>query len=578
VANSKKNSITEAQRQKFEDSFITHNIYLQRYAANLANYIVTIIDGTEGDLLKILETSLERFGVVAPTKKTLEKFDKIQRDVYKLRSGGIIKAQNYVTDELVELAHNEAVFAKQSTEYLLDDIALKAPSKAILESIVTNGVYAGSTIEQMFKTLAVNDTKRIMQHVRNGMTQGLTTESIVRGISGTAKMNYKDGILNITRNEARTIARTSTNGVANSAKMSMYLKNTDVITGVKFSAVLDGRTSLTCASVDGSIWKLPEEAGEVLQPPLHHNCRSSLVPEVKGFENMDYKKPAANKDFMAREKGWDRRWKDLSSSTRKKYYYKEIQATPEPFRQVSSKTTFPEYFERQPESFKRDYLGPTRYELYKEGNLKLDKFVSDTGRPLTVQQLEQANQNIFKEIDLGSSELNSLYRVRSEDGFVDTTYYRFDDKDPFVPEELEKAKKAASEGPDSFVKYLKELKKADANIEWGASFTSQETPFAVGRGNKQNVYIAIPNKNGITIHNHPDGSFFSKNDIIDYLEKEVQEAILISNNQKYVLKKVRNNDIMKAEDFKKTHESLKIDSEKSKIIIALKGSGYEIKK
>ena len=39
------------------------------------------------------------------------------------------------------------------------------------------------------------------------------------------------------------------------------------------------------------------------------------------------------------------------------------------YRRVSQSTTFVKYFEGQPESFKRSWLGPTRYAMYREGKL-----------------------------------------------------------------------------------------------------------------------------------------------------------------------------------------------------------------
>ena len=130
---------------------------------------------------------------------------------------------------------------------------------------------------------------------------------------------------------------------------------------------------------------------EARRPPIHPNCRCCLIPyvELKDEEgnvvDVDGERPAANADFdklaqdayneRAREKGWKRRWDDLSPSTRLKYYYQaqkdyEAETGKPAYRQVSGSTTFQEYFHRQPDSFKRAWLGAKRYELYKAGKLK----------------------------------------------------------------------------------------------------------------------------------------------------------------------------------------------------------------
>ena len=100
--------------------------------------------------------------------------------------------------------------------------------------------------------------------------------------------------------------------------------------------------------------------------------------------DIDAERPAANADFdqlakdaynqKAKEKGWKRRFEDLSPSTRLKYYYQaqkyyEKETGKPAYRQVDSNLSFPEYFKQQPDSFKRDWLGAKRYEAYKDGKL-----------------------------------------------------------------------------------------------------------------------------------------------------------------------------------------------------------------
>ena len=267
------------------DAATAHHMYLQRVAESYGNDVVKIIGTSEKDLLKFLETRLDHFGAVRPDLKTNAKFAKIQKGVSEIRRPAIVKARAYVSEELTVLAENEAVFAQKSTESLLKDISLNAVPLVILNQIVKHGIFSGATVRQMFNDLTDNDITRIMSHVRTGMTQGLDTMQIVRGLRGTAKANYMDGLLSITDTHARTITRTCTNGVANSAKMAFYSKNSDVIAGFKFSAMLDGRTSNICAAMDGTVWKNPEEAAEVKTPPLHHNAliKNTLITTRRGL-------------------------------------------------------------------------------------------------------------------------------------------------------------------------------------------------------------------------------------------------------------------------------------------------------
>ena len=126
------------------------------------------------------------------------------------------------------------------------------------------------------------------------------------------------------------------------------------------------------------------------RPPIHPNCRCTLVPYVElkdddgNIVDLDAERPAANADFdklaqdsynaQAKEKGWSRRWDDLAASTRLKYYYQaqkdfEKRTGKPAYRQVNSNLSFQEYFKQQPDSFKRAWLGAKRYEAYKDGKL-----------------------------------------------------------------------------------------------------------------------------------------------------------------------------------------------------------------
>ena len=50
------------------------------------------------------------------------------------------------------------------------------------------------------------------------------------------------------------------------------------VQAVRFSAVLDGRTSDICRSLHGRVWRVGDPG--IRRPPLHPYCRSTLVPVV----------------------------------------------------------------------------------------------------------------------------------------------------------------------------------------------------------------------------------------------------------------------------------------------------------
>ena len=66
--------------------------------------------------------------------------------------------------------------------------------------------------------------------------------------------------------------------------------------------------------------------------------------------------------------------------------------------QVSGRTTFASWFDRQPASFQREWLGASRYDLYRQGDYTLDRFIDPTGRKLTLAELRQRDTATFEEL------------------------------------------------------------------------------------------------------------------------------------------------------------------------------------
>ncbi|EXB37538.1 phage head morphogenesis domain protein, partial [Acinetobacter baumannii 1462234] len=50
--------------------------------------------------------------------------------------------------------------------------------------------------------------------------------------------------------------------------------------------------------------------------------------------------------------------------------------------------------------FQREWLGPKRYKLYKEGKFDFDKFFDPEGRLYTLDQLRKLDEQTFKELGL----------------------------------------------------------------------------------------------------------------------------------------------------------------------------------
>ncbi|MBR2005623.1 MAG: minor capsid protein, partial [Thermoguttaceae bacterium] len=216
----------------------------------------------------------------------------------------------------------------------------------------TDGSTEGASSADWFKRWKTNDLNRIAQAVQRGAIEELSVDEVAANVWNAC---------NVSRNSARTVARTIINGVSNAARAETLFANDDAIDGIEFLATLDARTSHICGALDGTVWR-GDEMKRARRPPLHPNCRSTLIPVV---------------DLVDPETG------EKIEETAER----PAQNADGTYSQVAAKTTFKDYFESQPETFQREWLGEKRFELWKSGQLKFE----DLAKPATTYRATPAD-------------------------------------------------------------------------------------------------------------------------------------------------------------------------------------------
>ncbi len=399
------------QNKSVEETLFHYQTRLQGVANSLAQELGDIISSTDE---KILKTILSEIKKTEPDiKREMNRLQKLIRKLEIIRSDAYDHAKEtaIVTGEKVA---DKAQFLeiKQSELDKRHKLFKSKLTREQIQKVLKYQPIQGQSIGQWFDQIKKSDLNRITQAVQKASVEGLSVDGIVKLIRGSKEANYKDGILDASKQSAQTLARTVINGVSNNARMEVFSENADAIDGVQFLATLDGKTCPFCGSLDGKIW-LPKEMGNVQRPPLHCNCRCCLVPYIeikdKNGNILDLgTRPAANANFdklaeekynkQAKEQGWKRRYKDLSASTRLKYFYQaqkdyEKETGKPAYKQVSAGTSFKDYFGKQPKDFQKSWLGSTRFQLYKDGKLNLKNITTpDSGY---VIPLKFFNKEIF---------------------------------------------------------------------------------------------------------------------------------------------------------------------------------------
>lgn len=239
--------------------------------------------------------------------------------------------------------------------------ALTPASAASWAGVLNAPIQAtGTLMEPFVETWGAKAIERIEGAIRVGYAQGQTTDEIVRRIRGTKANNFTDGILGgVTKRDANAMVRTSLQHVSNQAQQMVYDDNDDIIEGYIWISTLDNRTSSTCRSLDGRVFKM----GKGPIPPIHINCRSTTIPKIKGVDLLAVAQ-RASKDGP-----------------------------------VAANETYYEWLKRQDAEFQEDVLGKTRAKLFRDGGLSAEQFsrlnLDKNFQPLTLEEMRKKNPAAF---------------------------------------------------------------------------------------------------------------------------------------------------------------------------------------
>jgi SPP1 gp7 family putative phage head morphogenesis protein len=167
----------------------------------------------------------------------------------------------------------------------------------LFKSVLDANPFEGLILEHWVEGQSVNTVTQVRKQIQLGVANNETLDDIVRRVRGRSAGILRDsngdairtkrggfvhqfegGVLDATTRQTEAIVRTAVNFIANNAHMRTFEENDDVVGWVEFLAVLDGRTTLICASLDGKRWRMDDP--DIRQPPLHYGCRSVLVPVI----------------------------------------------------------------------------------------------------------------------------------------------------------------------------------------------------------------------------------------------------------------------------------------------------------
>jgi SPP1 gp7 family putative phage head morphogenesis protein len=334
------------------DAITRHQIFVQRYAAGREKEVAEEVDAF---IEKIIQT-LEKDDITQYSQVRLELLlSELREESDRLHS----EAEERLIAEILSFGKYEAEFSRKMLQESVSE-PLQEPLEAILNgSILTTAMTLGVgqiyTFRSLLRTFREKKRTQLIQTVKDAVT-------IRSGIKELT--NAVNSLGDLTKSQYASIIRTGINHVSIQARNVVMKENDNVFTGYEWVSVLDARTSLVCMSRDGKIYPFDDKSPK---PPAHFGCRSSIVPVIN---------PAF--DIQSDKKG-----------TRPA-------VGPKGSQQVGEDTVYEAWLKRQPYSFQIEVLGPSRARLFREGRLSIGRFVDDTGKTLTLDELRRLEPLAFE--------------------------------------------------------------------------------------------------------------------------------------------------------------------------------------
>jgi hypothetical protein len=242
-----------------------------------------------------------------------------------------------VRDAALEAGQLEAAMEAASISRILARDVPAPPRSDVRAALLRAPVAEGRTLRQMAAGLAKGHADAVERGVRAGVALGEPARAISRRIFGTAAAGGRDGLAHTVRRALGDLVETAFTHAAGVARFLVYSSSPDIVKGYEWIITLDNKT---CASCLFRARRGPYEVGKAPLPPEHRNCRCVLAPVLAGFDDLEV-------------------------------------------------PDYEDWLRRQTADVQREVLGPTRHRLWRSGRVRLDRFVNDRGRVLTLAELER---------------------------------------------------------------------------------------------------------------------------------------------------------------------------------------------
>jgi SPP1 gp7 family putative phage head morphogenesis protein len=353
-------------------------VMLEKVKSALARDFASVVPQLEKVIVGVItQLKVEKLG-----EASRRELEGILKDAAELQQKLIDKSETLLKEKLRDVQDYQVSLEARKLDGFLDlalskktvdlkEFSVSQPTKdqlatafkeAMRRPLSTNGVNLENYIHDWGKA----HIGKVEEAARRAWVQGRTIGSLIQEIRGTKLNGYRDGIIETSRRNAETIARTATQQMAQQAHQVTWAENDDIVTGWQFIATLDARTTVQCQSLDKQKFKI----GEGPVPPLHPNCRSTTIPVLD--DAFDFLDEGATRSSL---NGY-----------------------------VDGKQSYYDWLKEQPASFQDEALGTVRAKLFREGGLSSEEFarlnLGKNFQPLSLEEMQKREPLIFADLGI----------------------------------------------------------------------------------------------------------------------------------------------------------------------------------
>lgn len=363
--------------QRILDETIRQSVLLERVKATLAAEAAKPWIDAGSELAASIIAQIELIQASGATLTSLDVLEVLRRET-SLRSRELVasaaeRMERIITEGMVRISQIEATWLVRTAELSLPvAVSLDVPPIDQMRAWTTSArwrKFGGDTqrpLVQWSKGLQAEARAGVRKVVAEALQTGAPIPEVRRAVQNVTKQVSR---------QAEAVARTGMSHATSVADQMVAEANDDVIIGVMWLSTLDSRTTITCASLDRTTYRVNEGP----RPPAHFNCRSRVTMLTRDITDI-----AQGKTGKPTQAEIDAAAERRTQGKRDGIDYDQGRARP-----FDAGTSYGQWLKRQPAAIQDEVLGRRRAKLFREGKVQIDQFVGADHQPLTLKQLEQ---------------------------------------------------------------------------------------------------------------------------------------------------------------------------------------------